>query len=161
MPQFYTVSKAFQGKDRDTGEPEVINTKGGAAEKWLVQVENQPVQGWFSVLKKPGNQVKEGDQLYGIIEENNYGKPQFTRMQAPQDGQAPSQNARPQPQQASTHQGNSNVTLAMVYEEVKLVRGLLENQFHSQAGAPATQRTTDNVPEDIDDGPVDLSQIDY
>ena len=153
MPRFYTVSKAFQGKDRETGEPEVINTKGGEAHKWLVQVEDQPVHGWFSVLKKPGNEVKPGDQLYGVIEENNYGKPQFTRMQAPQDGQGQTQSA---PTQATSSQPAGSVE-----EKLDYLISLVENFLDAQDSGRKAQTGTDAVPKDIDDGPVDLSQLDY
>lgn len=141
MAQYWTVKKAFQGKDRETGAVEVIQTKGGDAHKFLVQVENQPVEGWFSVLKKPGNVVKEGDQLYGTIEENNYGKPQFTRMQEPQDGSRPKQ----------TNTGERSVS-----EKLDYIISMLENQFRAKKESKDA-----GVPEDIDDGPVDLDSIDY
>lgn len=156
MAQSYRVSKAFLSTDQNTKQPQVVNTPNGPFHKYMVQVEDQPVQGWFGVLKKVGNAVNPGDELYGDIVENNWGKPQFNRAQKPFDGQAQAAPQQAAPQQAPAHQGNTSVTLEMVYQEVKLVRGLLENQFRAQKASGA-----DYAPEDIDDGPVDLSQIDY
>ena len=85
MPQVWKVSKAFQSTNRETGEPDVIKTKGGDMHKFMVQVENQPVDGWLQLLKKIGNKVEKGDELYGDIVENNYGKPQYVRADRPQE----------------------------------------------------------------------------
>lgn len=147
MAQEYTVTKAFQSKDRDTKEPQVIKTANGEMHKYMVQVENQPVQGWMGILKKPGNEVNEGDVLYGDITENDWGKPQFKRADRPFGGQSQAPQA---PQQSS-----GGVTNEQIMEELKYVRGLLENRFQdrSQAAAPSS-------PAD-DDGPVDLSALDY
>lgn len=152
MPQFYTVAKAFQGKDKETGEVEVVNTKGGPAEKWLVQVENQPVNGWFSVLKKPGNEVKVGDQLYGVIEENNWGKPQFTRMQAPQDAPRAAQATKPAASAGAVEQ-----KLDYIISILENARWFVDPQGTKKLG---TEGPKDNVVDDIDDEDVDLSQLD-
>lgn len=144
--QYWTVTKAFQGKAKDSDEPEVVPTKGGDAHKWLVQVENQPVAGWFSVLKKPGNTVEVGSQLYGTIEENNWGKAQFTRMQEPQDG------SRPAATNAAPKQSNGNRSTD---EKLDYIISLLENRFRA-----TSERRADVSPEDIDDKPVDLSELD-
>lgn len=158
MPQVWKVKKAFQSTNRETQEPDVVKTQGGDMHKFMAQVEGQPVDGWLQILKKPGNELKPGDELYGDIVENNWGKPQFNRAQRPQEDRAPAQSSN----QASAPQGNSSVTLEMVYNEVKYVRGLLENRGNFPAnGQPAAQAGNNSAPADDGDQAVDLSQLDY
>lgn len=152
MAQEFTVIKAFLSTDKDTKEPQIIQTKGGDNHKYMVQVANQPVPGWMGILKKPGNEIKEGDTIYGDIVKNDWGKPQFNRSERPM---GPLQGSTA-PQTNSPSAGV--VTLDDIYNEIKYVRGLLENQFQSQAQAkPGTAPSTQGD----DDGPVDLSKLDY
>lgn len=150
MAQTFIVDKAFLSTDRDTKEVQVINTPGGEMHKYMVQVKNQPIQGWFSVLKKPGNEVKPGDELYGEIVENNWGKPQFNREQKPFGNDAPRQSAP----QASQPSGDTEAKLDYIIS-------LLENFLDAQGGRANSQAGADTVAKDIDDGPVDLSQLEY
>lgn len=154
MPQVWKVSKAFQSTNRDTKEPDVVKTQGGDMHKYMVQVEGQPIDGWLQILKKPGNAVKQGDELYGDIVENNWGKPQFNRAQRPQEGFGGGQQSAA-PRQASSQPSGS------VEEKLDYLISLVENFLDAQEGRGRTQEATDNVPTDIDDGPVDLSQLDY
>lgn len=142
MGQIYKVSKAFQSTDKETKQPQVIKTQGGDMHKYMVQVDGQPVPGWISILKKPGNAINVGDELYGSITENNWGKPQFNREQRP-DGYTPSSKA--QPSQAPV--GNSRLE-----EKIDYLTVLVE----SMAG-----KKQDVTPTEVDDEPVDLSQLDY
>lgn len=151
MAQTFIVDKAFLSTDRDTKEVQVVNTPGGDMHKYMVQVKSQPIQGWFSVLKKPGNEVKPGDELYGEIVENNWGKPQFNREQKPYGNDAPRQSA---PAQTSQPSGS-------VEEKLDYLISLVENFLDAQDSGRKAQAGTDAVATDIDDGPVDLSQLDY
>ena len=150
MAQTFIVDKAFLSTDQNTKEVQVIKTPGGEMHKYMVQVKDQPVKGWFSVLKKPGNEVKPGDELYGEIVENNWGKPQFNRAQKPYGNDAPRQSA-PQTSQPSEEM------------EAKLdyIIGLLENFLDAQGVGVNPKKAVDEGPTDIDDGPVDLSQLEY
>lgn len=150
MPQVWKVKKAFQSTNRETGEPDVIKTQGGDMHKFMAQVEGQPVDGWLQILKKPGNELKVGDELYGDIVENNWGKPQFNRAQRPQEGYG----AQPAPQGQPAAQAGG-VTNEAIMAELKYIRGILENQFRPTQAAGATEGPQD------DDGPVDLTQLDY
>ena len=151
MAQTFIVDKAFLSTDQNTKEVQVINTPGGEMHKYMVQVKNQPIQGWFSVLQKPGNKVKPGDELYGEIVENNWGKPQFNRAQKPYGNEAPRQSAP-----AQTSQPSEEMEAKLDY-----IISLLENFLDSQGSGRNAQAGTDTVPTDIDDGPVDLSSLDY
>lgn len=149
MPQAFKVVKAFQSTNRETGEPDVVKTQGGEMHKFMVQVENQPVQGWLQILKKPGNEVKPGDELYGDIVENNWGKPQFNRAQKPFDGNAQGQAPA---QTASQPSGD-------LEDKVDYLISLVENFLDSQ-GVQRPAATNESAPSD-DDGPADLSKLGY
>ena len=153
MAQTFIVDKAFISTDQNTKEVQVINTPGGEMHKYMVQVKNQPIQGWFSVLKKPGNEVKPGDELYGEIVENNWGKPQFNREKRPFGNDAPRQSA---PTQSTSSQPAGSVE-----EKLDYLISLVENFLDAHEGRTNSQAGTDTVIEDIDDGPVDLSSLDY
>ena len=153
MAQTFIVDKAFLSTDQNTKEVQVIKTPGGEMHKYMVQVKDQPVKGWFSVLKKPGNEVKPGDELYGEIVENNWGKPQFNRAQKPYGNDAPRQSA---PTQATSSQPAGSVE-----EKLDYLISLVENFLDAQEGRTNSQAGTDTFPTDIDDGPVDLSSLDY
>lgn len=160
MAREYKVVKAFQGKDRETGEPEVVQTKGGGMHKFLVQVEDQPVQGWMNILKKPGHEVKVGDILYGDVVENNWGKPQFNRSQRPDGnygGGQTQQSARPQPQGDVSRLEQKVDYIIRILESARWFVDPGQNVPLGKEG-PKQQ---DVVLDDIDDKPVDLSEIDY
>lgn len=151
MPQVWKVKKAFQSTNRETGEADVVKTQGGDMHKFMVQVEGQPIDGWLQILKKPGNEVKQGDELYGDIVENNWGKPQFNRAQRPQEGfgTSPSPAASTQPSQPSGE------LEAKVDYLISLVENFLDSQGVSRP-EPATESATSD-----DDGPADLSKLGY
>lgn len=162
MPKIYTVEKAFLSTvSKEDKSPQVVQTKGGEMHKYMVQFEDQPIKGWIGILKKPGNKVSEGDEMYGVIEENNWGKPQFTRMQLPQDGSITLKTSNSAP---AASQAPSAPKLASPSSETEdkldYIISLLEN-FLDVKDKREAQTGTDESPSDIDDGPVDLSQLDY
>ncbi len=146
----YKVVKAFQSTDQDTKEPQVVHTQGGDMLKYMVQVENQPVQGWMGVLKKPGNAVNVGDILYGDIVTNAYGKPQFNRSQRPQDGVGTTGGpvAAPYVPQAAQTQPSGTAG-----EKLDYIISLLENFLDSQSSRTGQGEGLGegNPPIDIDD----------
>lgn len=160
MPKVFKVEKAFLSTEADKKTPQVVTTKGGEMHKFMVQFENQGIPGWIGILKKPGNVINQGDEMYGVIEENQWGKPQFTRMQLPQDGSvqlktsnAPAETSAPAPK---VQEGQVNGT---VEEKLDYIIGMLEAHFQPNAttGTPARR---DESPTDIDDGPINLDDLD-
>lgn len=163
MPKVFKVEKAFLSTEADKKTPQVIKTQGGDMHKYMVQFENQSIPGWIGILKKPENAVNVGDEMYGVLEENNWGKPQFTRMQLPQDGSvklAGSQQARNNAEQ-SVRTG-SNAAPQGVEAKLDYIISLLENRGNFQNDGPTTvSESTKRPSTDDGDAPVDLSQIDY
>jgi hypothetical protein len=162
MAQEYKVSKAFQGKDKETNQPEVVNTKAGPCHKYLFQVDEQI--GWFNTLRKinpdgKSNPLKEGDTVYGDFAENNYGKLAFVKAQRP--FQAGAQTTAPQysgtvPQKSAAASADPTTELEA---KVDYVISLLEN-FLSVEDAKKQPGDTKPVAND-DDAPLNLDDIDY
>lgn len=156
MAKVWKVSKAFQSTDAETKEPQIVKTQGGDNHKFMVQVEGQPVDGWIGILKKPGNEVKVGDELYGDIVENNWGKPQFNRSQLPQDGSVRLNSGSAPAKQAQTVQKATVQPSGSVEEKLDFIISLLENFL----GAKEASEPTQPIKDDGDEA-VDLSDIEY
>ena len=162
MPKVFKVEKAFLSTGDDKTTPQVINTQGGEMHKYMVQFADQEVPGWIGILKKPGNEVKVGDEMYGVLEKNQWGKPQFTRMQLPQDGSVKlnmGSSTTQAPKTQSTPQLGGSLE-QKVDKILEVVQRLEATFLQPSAGAPA-QRGQDVVLDDIEDKPVDLSEIPY
>lgn len=162
MPKIFKVEKAFLSTGDDKTTPQVVNTKNGEMHKYMVQFENQEIPGWIGILKKPGNSVSVGDEMYGVLEKNDWGKPQFTRMQTPQDGSVKLQTGSnttqaPKTQSSSTVGGSLEQKVDKILEVVQR----LEATFLQPSAGASAQRGQDVVLDDIDDKPVDLSEIPY
>lgn len=162
MAREYKVSKAFLSTvSKEDKTPQVVQTKGGNMHKYIVQVEDQPVEGWLQILKKPGNEVKVGDVLYGDIVENNWGKPQFNRAQRPEGsyGGGQAQPARQQPQ-ASGNASHIEQKLDYIIRILESARWFVNPDQNVPLGQEGPKQA-DVVLDDIDDKPVDLSELDY
>lgn len=146
MAQEYTVTKAFQSTDQGTKEVTIVPTKGGDMHKFLVQVANQPVAGWLNILKKPGNEVKEGDKLFGDITENQWGKPQFTKADRPFGSEAQTAAAAP-------------VASGDLEAKIDYLTSLIENFLEHYQGTKTA--ATDVTPGTDGDGQVNLSELPY
>jgi len=158
MPKVFVVEKAFLSTQEDKKTPQVVNTQGGEMHKFMVQFKDQEIEGWIGILKKPGNEVNVGDEMYGVLEKNNWGKPQFTRMQLPQDGSVVLKTAGTAPAASQAPQKASTAPSGEDSDKLDYIISLLENFLDSQnidRPQAATQGAQDG------DAPVDLSQIDY
>lgn len=157
MGKDYTVTKAFVSTDKDTKQPQIVTTKAGNCHKYMVQVAGQPIPGWMQILKKitdgTSTPVKEGDVLYGNVVENNWGKPDFKKEQRPDGSYSAPQQSSAAPSQAAPSAG--------LEAKVDRILSLLET-FLGQAASP-TRAQADSTPDyqDVDDGPVDFSEVPY
>lgn len=162
MPKVFAVEKAFLSTvSKEDKTPQVVETKGGEMHKYMVQFKDQSIPGWIGILKKPGNAVNEGDEMYGVLEENNWGKPQFTRMQLPQDGSVVLKTAGSAPASSQAASGPSKTQPSGDLEtKVDYIISLLENFLDSQ-GVAKPQAAAQRPSTDDGEAPVDLSEIDY
>ena len=68
MSQAYKVTQAFQATvSKEDKTPKVIEFNGHTFNAWKVKLDGQADKGWINVNKKPGNEIKPGDELYGDI----------------------------------------------------------------------------------------------
>lgn len=153
MSQEYKVSNAFLSTvSKEDKTPQIVPTKGGDMHKYMVQVENQPIQGWFQILKKPGNEVKPGDVIYGDFVTNQWNKPEFKRAQRPLG-----QNTT----QAPTTQSTPALGGSLEQKVDKILEVVTRLEATFLGGTATASKSSDTVLEDIDDKPVDLSEIPY
>lgn len=156
MAKVFTISKAFQSKNRDTGELDVVKTDNGEFHKFMFQVEGQNKPGWMQKLVKVGSTLEVGDELYGIIDEWDNGNAKWQKVDKPADIQLKRGSGAAQPARAQSSQPNGSVE-----EKLDFIISMLENFLNTQKGAKPAQRQADTVLEDIDDGPIDLSGLPY
>lgn len=160
MAKDYTVKGAFKGSvSKEDKTPQVISTKAGDCHKYLVQFEGEESKGWIQILRKlddsgNSNSIEKGDVLFGSLSENNWGKFDFKREQRPEGSPAPV-NQRAQTSSAPQVSGSLEQKVDQILEGVELLKA------HFLGATTAAQGRTDTVLEDIEDGPADLSEIDY
>lgn len=165
--QEWNVTRAFLATQEDKKTPEVVNTQGGPMHKYIFQVDEYT--DWMNVLRKirpdgTSNPLNVGDTVYGEINQNNYGKMQFQRVNRPQQqnpGYQPQANA-PAPQQAAPVQQQAapariNTTNPQSELEAKVdyLISILENflnnqQSAQQSAAPQTVASDDDAPVNLD-----------
>lgn len=156
MAKNYVVSRAFRGSvSKEDKTPQVIQTKAGDCHKYMVQFEGEEDKGWIQILRKIENgdsrPVEKGDVLYGSLSENNWGKYDFKREQRPE--------GQPAPQTGSSKAAPSSG--GSVDKKLDYIISLLENANQFQGHDEGRTTIGDISPTDIDDGPVDLSSLEY
>ena len=156
MAKDYTVTQAFLGTvSKEDKTPTVVQSKAGPCHKYIFKVEGQEVDGWLNTIRKideNGNSkpLNQGDTVYGDVIENNWGKAQFEKGQKPYTpGQAPEQ-----PSQRTTAPAPQETT--ELEAKVDYLINLFENFLDSKAGTEPSQNSKND-----EDGPVDLSEIEY
>lgn len=150
MAQSWKVTKAFRGKDQNTGEPQTKVVSGHEVDVYLAQVEGQQYPGWLTVNKQPGTTLNPGDEIYGDIEAWPNGKAKFTRQSKPQGYTQPAQGSAPQ------QPSNGNLEA-----KIDHLTTLLENFLESKERAEVSSTSAEVILEDIEEGPVDLSEVPY
>jgi len=156
MAKDYIVAQAFLGTvSKEDKTPTIVQSKAGPCHKYIFKVEGQEMDGWLNILRKideNGNAkpLNQGDTVYGEVVENNWGKAQFEKAQKPYTpGQAPEQ-----PSQRTTAPAPQETT--ELEAKVDYLINLFENFLNSKAGTEPSQNSKND-----EDGPVDLSEIEY
>ena len=152
MAQFLTVSNSMRAKDRD-GNPKVWESQYGTFEVWNVYFQNDDTK--YQVNKKEGfGGFTKGQQVYGTLTTSQYGG-QFKQEQPP-EGSTPPAQSQGQGQKAASPQQPSTGVEAKIDYAISLLENLAQFQ-----GAGSQHTSNDTVPTDIDDGPVNLSELPY
>lgn len=153
MSQLLEVSNSMRAKDRD-GNPKSWESQYGTFEVWNVYFKDDDTK--YQVNKKEGfGGYTRGQQVYGSLTTSQYGG-QFKQEQAPDDmhlssGTSPSPSAQATTSKPSADQG----------DKLDYIISLLENFLDSKSSKTVAPKTADTIVTDIDDKPVDLSEIDY
>lgn len=70
MSQAYKVAQAFQATvSKEDKTPKTVELNGNTFNAWKVKLDGEGDKGWINVNKKPGNEIKPGDELYGDIKQ--------------------------------------------------------------------------------------------
>ena len=131
MAQDFKVVKAFQATvSKEDKTPKSFTSHGKELFVWKVQFEGHESKGWLNVNKQAGNEVKEGDVLYGDLTIGQWpdGKERydFKGAQRPEGQSAPTPQASTPTAspatQAPKHSGDleAKVDLVISYLEVIL-----------------------------------------
>lgn len=68
MSRAYKVAQAFQATvSKEDKTPKTVELNGNTFNAWKVKLEGETSKGWINVNKKPGNEIKPGDELYGDV----------------------------------------------------------------------------------------------
>ena len=68
MSQAYKVTQAFQATvSKEDKTPKTVELNGNTFNAWKVKLDGQSGKGWININKKPGNEIKPGDELYGDV----------------------------------------------------------------------------------------------
>ena len=130
MSQAYKVSQAFQATvSKEDKTPKTVTFNGHTFNAWKVKLENQEDYGvegnqWINVNKKPGNEIKPGDELYGDLDrvDGKFGTFYNFKSASRPLGEAPA---------ASSSNGGSedftaNISTELVHDKLDYIIDMLE-----------------------------------
>lgn len=131
----YTISNAYPVMKQDKVTHSSFTAHGNTLYKWRLFFKG--MDGYYITNRKEDNPPTKGDTVYGSIGEDQFGNPTFKSESRPL-GQLPARNAEP--------------TTGDLEAKVDYLISLVES---------LTERKGDVVPTDIDDKPIDLSEIPF
>lgn len=152
MAQFFTVTDAFQGTVSKEDKTPVKDKYGNT--RWMFKVKDQGPDGWMSLQRKEGATLEPGDEVYGIIDTwPDTGKAKFVRQNPPEGSRQA--NVAPRSAQHGTSEKSASTSIDDLERRVSTLESILVTTH----GASFGQK--DVILDDIEDGPVDLSDIEY
>lgn len=144
MSQAYKVAQAFQATvSKEDKTPKTVELNGNTFNAWKVKLDGESDKGWINVNKKPGNEIKPGDELYGDIKQidGKFGTfYNFSSASRPL-GDLPAKQAEP------ADDFTANVSTELVHDKLDYIIGLLETITDP---TKATQSTTAPSLDDLD-----------
>lgn len=140
MSQAYKVAQAFQATvSKEDKTPKTVTFNGHTFNAWKVKLENQEDFGventqWINVNKKPGNEIKPGDELYGDLDrvDGKFGTFYNFKSASRPLGDAPA------PQQSNSSESEdftANISTELAHDKLDYIIGLLES-ISEAVGAP-------------------------
>ena len=139
MSQAYKVTQAFQATvSKEDKTPKTVELNGNTFHAWKVKLDGQGDKGWINVNKKPGNEIKPGDELYGDITQidGKFGTfYNFKSASRPLGESSPSQSAAP------ADDFTANISTELVHDKLDYIIRLLE-VLSEKVGAEQAQPST-------------------
>lgn len=144
MSKAYKVAQAFQATvSKEDKTPKTVTFDGNTFSAWKVKLEGQEefgVEGkdWINVNKKPGNEIKPGDELYGDLTpiDGKFGRFWNFKSASRPLGEAPAQAA-----QAPAEDFTQGIVSEITQDKLDYIIGLAE-AIAEAVGANAAQPST-------------------
>lgn len=140
--QEYIISNAYPAIAKATGQQRTFEAHGSKLFVWRLFFEG--LDGYYLTNRKEDNVPQKGDTVYGIIDEDQFGNATFKSESRPL-GQLPTRKAPV---------SNSEAPSSDLEEKVDYLISVTES-IAKKIGA------MDTILEDIDDKPIDLSEIPF
>lgn len=156
MSQAYKVAQAFQATvSKEDKTPKTVELNGNTFNAWKIKLEGQSDKGWINVNKKPGNEIKQGDELYGDIVQidGKFGTFYNFKSASRPLGEAPA-SAPAAPSQASGSEDfTSNLSTELAHDKLDYIIGLLEALTEKSGVSPQDVNVSTTAPgsPDLDD----------
>ena len=137
MSQAYKVAQAFQATvSKEDKTPKTVELNGNTFTCWKVKLVDQEEYGvedkeWINVNKKPGNEIKPGDELYGDLNPiiGKFGTFYNFKSASRPLGEAPA------PRPAQTPSSSSDSNDASLHEKVDHLIEMVESLVMPEAVA--------------------------
>lgn len=152
MSQAYKVAQAFQATvSKEDKTPKTVELNGNTFNAWKVKLDGESGKGWINVNKKPGNELKPGDELYGDIVQidGKFGTFYNFKSASRPLGEAPAQSSAPS---APADDFTANVSTELAHDKLDYIIGLLEGISEVVGAEPIANKTPAEAPglDDLD-----------
>lgn len=136
MSQAYKVAQAFQATvSKEDKTPKTVEFDGHTFNAWKVKLEGHSDKGWINVNKKPGNEIKPGDELYGDINQvdGKFGTFYNFKSASRPLGEAPAQASE------TAEDFTANISTELAHDKLDYIIDLLEKLVDPATGQPTTK----------------------
>lgn len=152
MSQAYKVAQAFQATvSKEDKTPKTVELNGNTFNSWKVKLEGQTDKGWINVNKKPGNEIKQGDELYGDVVQidGKFGTFYNFKSASRPLGEAPATPSQP----SGSEDFTSNLSTELAHDKLDYIIGLLEALTEKAGVNPQDVNVSTTAPgsPDLDD----------
>ncbi len=137
MSKAYQVAQAFQATvSKEDKTPKTVTFDGNTFNAWKVKLVGEESKGWINVNKKPGNEIAQGDELYGDVVQidGKFGTFYNFKSASRPLGEAPAASS----QNDSSEDFTANVSTEIVHDKLDYIIGMLEQLVDPTTAQPST-----------------------
>lgn len=125
MSKVYKVSQVFQATvSKEDKTPKTVEINGNTFNAWKVKLDGESSKGWINVNKKPGNEIKPGDELYGDVVKVDGKFGTFYNFKSA---------SKPMGQLSTPVEEQSSVSTDLIHDKLDYIIELLEKQDATSA----------------------------